>query len=173
MGTFDTPPKIEGLSIICMPNVIPYFKIFPIRSPQWIILGGGLLIFYLAIPGYGQFLGSPAQANPISSQPSAPKASRLLLSQSSTSPSSMLPQAIADKVLQELAQRTDQPASAFKIQSSEKTQWPNSCLGLGKADEFCAQMITPGWRVEVNDGKKIWIYRTDQRGKTIRLEPVN
>jgi hypothetical protein len=34
-------------------------------------------------------------------------------------------------------------------------------------------MITPGWRVEVNDGKKVWIYRTDQRGKNIRLESAN
>ncbi|MFM1841882.1 MAG: hypothetical protein RLZZ490_618 [Cyanobacteriota bacterium] len=148
--------------------------IFPIRSPQWIILGGGILIFYLAIPSHGQFLGSPpAQADPIWGQSSVPQANRLLLSQSSTSRSSMLPQAIADKILQDLAQRTDQPPSAFKIQSSEKTQWPNSCLGLAKPDEFCAQMITPGWRVEVNDGKKVWIYRTDQRGKNIRLESAN
>ena len=82
----------------------------------------------------------------------------------------MLPQAIADKVLQDLAQRTDQPTSVFKIESSEATQWPNSCLGLAKPDEFCAQMITPGWRIEVKDGKKTWTYRTDQRGKNIRLE---
>ena len=82
----------------------------------------------------------------------------------------MLPQAIANKIFEDLDQRTSQPINAFKIKSAEATQWPNSCLGLAKPDEFCAQMITPGWRVEVNDGKKSWIYRTDQRGKTVRLE---
>lgn len=153
-----------------MPNVIPHFKIFPIRSPQGIILGGGLLFFYLVIPSQGEFFGLSALANPVSIESMAPKTSSLLLSESFTPQKPMLPQAIADKVLQDLAQRTDQPTSAFKIESSEATQWPNSCLGLAKPDEFCAQMITPGWRVEVKDGQKSWIYRTDQRGNTIRLE---
>ncbi|MEY2984983.1 MAG: hypothetical protein RLZZ568_1600, partial [Cyanobacteriota bacterium] len=55
-------------------------------------------------------------------------------------------------------------------QSSAANQWTDSCLGLAKAGELCAQVITPGWRVEVSDGQTRWIYRTDQRGKIIRLE---
>ncbi|MEB3160017.1 MAG: hypothetical protein VKL20_01010, partial [Synechocystis sp.] len=89
--------------------MIPYSKIFPTRSPQWIILGGGILIFSLTIPSDGQLVGSPAQASPLSTAFFAPQANSLLLSQSSPTQSPMLPQAIADKVLQDLAQRTDQP----------------------------------------------------------------
>lgn len=156
--------------MICMPNVIPYPKIFPRRSPKGIILGGVLLIFSWLIPGQGQLFGSPGLALPLALESLSAQTSPALLSQSSPQRKPMLPQAIADNILQDLAQRTDQPRSRLKIESSEATQWPNSCLGLAKPEELCAQMITAGWRVEVNDGKKTWIYRTDQRGKTIRLE---
>jgi hypothetical protein len=154
-----------------MQNVIPYFKIFPTRSPKGIILSGGLLLFYLVIPGQALFWGSPALANAVPIELLALKENILFRSNTSISKKIMLPQAIADKIFQDLAQRTNQPTNTFKIKSADATQWPNSCLGLAKPDEFCAQMITPGWRVEVSDGKQSWIYRTDQRGKTVRLEP--
>jgi len=153
-----------------MQNVIPYFRIFPIRSPKGIILGGGLLLFYLVIPGQALFLGSSVLANAAPIESLALKKNPLFLSNTSIPEKTMLPQAIADKIFEDLAQRTSKPTNTFKIKSAEATQWTNSCLGLAKPDEFCAQMITPGWRVEVNDSKKSWIYRTDQRGKTVRLE---
>ncbi|MEY2985739.1 MAG: hypothetical protein RLZZ568_2356, partial [Cyanobacteriota bacterium] len=52
----------------------------------------------------------------------------------------MLPQVVADKVLQTLAQKTHRPPRAFTIQSSAANQWTDSCLGLAKAGELCAQV---------------------------------
>jgi len=170
MVTVGPTPKIGGELRICMPNVIPYLKIFPRRSPKAIILGGGVLFFYLMLPGQGLFLPSLALASSVPMQfVVAPTHTTptIFLAKTPTPTVPMLPQAIADKVLQDLAQRSDQPRGQFKIESSAPSQWPNSCLGLAQPDEFCAQMITPGWRVQVNDGKKTWIYRTDQWGKTI------
>jgi hypothetical protein len=28
-------------------------------------------------------------------------------------------------------------------------EWPDSCLGLGGADESCAQVMTPGWLLDI------------------------
>ncbi|MEB3227837.1 MAG: hypothetical protein VKJ27_05585 [Synechocystis sp.] len=157
-----------------MPNVIPHFKIFPARSPQRIMISGGILLFSVTLAIPSQFSGAAALAN--STLPNASPSqtqSPFLLSHSNNAPTSMLPQAIADTVLQAVAQRTNQPISGFKIQSSESNQWTDSCLGLANAGEICAQVITPGWRVEVSDGQTTWIYRTDRRGKTIRLESAN
>jgi hypothetical protein len=101
---------------------------------------------------------SPAIATP-SSSPSS------LVSQSP-----MLPQAIADKIIADLAQRTGEPASAFTVQSSENKTWPDSCLGLAQEGQMCAQVMTPGWQVTVQSGQKNWVYRTNQNGRTILLE---
>lgn len=94
----------------------------------------------------------------------------------SSSPSSlvsqspMLPQAIVDKIIADLAQRTGESASAFAVESSENKTWPDSCLGLAQEGQMCAQVITPGWRVTVQSGPKNWVYRTNQNGRTILLE---
>ena len=64
--TFDTYPKIGGLSIICMPNAIPYSKIMPIRSPKRVIFSGGLLLFYLVILSQALFSAPLALATPTS-----------------------------------------------------------------------------------------------------------
>lgn len=82
----------------------------------------------------------------------------------------MLPQAIADKIIADLAQRTGEPASAFAVQSSENKTWPDSCLGLAQEGQMCAQVMTPGWQVTVQSGQKNWVYRTNQNGRTILLE---
>jgi hypothetical protein len=86
------------------------------------------------------------------------------------SQSPMLPQAIADKIIADLAQRTGEPASGFEVQSSENKTWPDSCLGLAQEGQMCAQVMTPGWRVTVQSGQKNWVYRTNQNGRTILLE---
>ena len=52
------------------------------------------------------------------------------------------------------------PAS-LSIVKSEAADWPDACLGLSGPDEFCAQMITPGWAISVTDGQQTWEYRTD------------
>ena len=101
---------------------------------------------------------------------STPSFPAFAISQTLVSRATMLPQAIADAVIDNIAQQTSRPAGKFTIQEAQESQWPDSCLGLAGAGEFCAQVITPGWRVTVTDGKQTWIYRTDQRGKILRLE---
>ena len=113
--TFDTYPKIGGLSIICMPNAIPYSKIMPIRSPKRVIFSGGLLLFYLVIPSQAIFSAPLALATPIPLSAQILTKDNFLSAKPPISQRTMLPQAIADKIFQDLAQRTNQPTSAFTI----------------------------------------------------------
>lgn len=81
-----------------------------------------------------------------------------------------LPPKVKNAVLNDAVKRTNKTVTALKILEAQMQQWSDGCLGLGKSDEFCTQVITSGWRVVVTDGLKNWTYRTDDLGNTVRLE---
>jgi hypothetical protein len=81
-----------------------------------------------------------------------------------------LPPNIQSAVLSDASQRTKQPVATFRIIEAEEHTWSDSCLGLSEPDQFCAQMLTPGWQVIVTDGKKEWVYRTNTSGNLVKLE---
>lgn len=81
-----------------------------------------------------------------------------------------LPPNIQSVVLNDISQRTSRDIAAFRITEAEEHTWSDSCLGLSEPDEFCAQMLTPGWQVIVTDGKQEWVYRTDSSGNLVKLE---
>lgn len=58
------------------------------------------------------------------------------------------------------------PINGITVESLEAREWPDSCLGLGRADEGCAEVIRPGFLVVLGDGFR---YRTDMQGQ-VRLE---
>jgi len=81
-----------------------------------------------------------------------------------------LPAAVAAAVRQDLSRQTRIAVGKLKVTESSRQSWPNTCLGLAKADEICGQAIVAGWRVVVSDGRQTWVYRTDARGNVLRLE---
>lgn len=92
------------------------------------------------------------------------------LTQSSRQNPNQLPASIVEAVRLDLSRQTGIAARRLRVTESSRQSWPNTCLGLGTSDELCAQMIVEGWRVVVSDGRQIWVYRTDARGKILRLE---
>lgn len=52
---------------------------------------------------------------------------------------------------------------------AEAVEWSDSCLGLGQADEICAQMITPGYKVILEVKGSQYELHTDQNGENIRM----
>ncbi|OLP17650.1 hypothetical protein BST81_15110 [Leptolyngbya sp. 'hensonii'] len=88
----------------------------------------------------------------------------------SPAPQTGLPQAIADRVLQDAAQRTSLPLTTLRIVRAERRTWPNGCLGLSRSGEMCTQALVPGWRVVVLAGPQRLAYRTNDSGSVIRLE---
>jgi hypothetical protein len=50
----------------------------------------------------------------------------------------------------------------------EATEWSDSCLGLARPDEMCAEVITPGWISILEADGKIYEFHTDSSGVNIR-----
>ena len=81
-----------------------------------------------------------------------------------------MPKEVALTIRQTLSKRMGINLNQLKIISSEAHTWPDTCLGLGRSDQMCGQMLVKGWRVIVSDGKQNLTYRTNSRGRTLVLE---
>jgi hypothetical protein len=58
----------------------------------------------------------------------------------------------------------------IQLVSYERRDWPDGCLGLGRANEGCIQVITPGYLVVLQAEGQRYVYRTDETGTMIRRE---
>jgi len=56
-----------------------------------------------------------------------------------------------------------------EVVSIEATEFTDSCLGLGQANESCLQAITPGWLVMLNAGGQEYEVHTDETGQQVRI----
>lgn len=101
----------------------------------------------------------------------SPKANSGVLAQN-TEELSELPAEIADAVRQDLQRKIGIPPTRVRITEAKRQTWPNACLGLAKSDELCAQVLVEGWRIVLSDESERWVYRTDDRGKLLRVEPL-
>lgn len=52
---------------------------------------------------------------------------------------------------------------------AEQAEWTDSCLGLGRPNESCLQVITPGWRVVFEVNGQRYEVRTDRAASSIRV----
>ena len=86
------------------------------------------------------------------------------------SPANRLPSPVANAVRQDLSRQVKIPASKLRITKFSQQTWPDGCLGLLRTDEFCTQALVEGWRIVVSDGSQTWVYRTDSKGRVMRLE---
>lgn len=68
-----------------------------------------------------------------------------------------------------LATQLDVPTTQVQITEVEQVEWSDSCLGLGRLNETCAAVITPGWRVIFQVNSQRYEVRTDETGASIRL----
>jgi hypothetical protein len=82
-----------------------------------------------------------------------------------------LPAPVAEAVLQAAARESGADPSDLMIRTFERQTWPDSCLGLGGPAEICAAVLVEGWRVTVTGGKRTWVFRTNDDGSQVRLDP--
>jgi hypothetical protein len=64
-------------------------------------------------------------------------------------------------VLSDAARRTGVDTRSLQIVRTEPRDWPNSGLGCPRPGEMYAQMVTPGWLIEVRSGQRTLEYHTD------------
>ena len=70
--------------------------------------------------------------------------------------------------MQALNQATSIPEDEIIIISIESVQWSDSCLGLARSTEMCAEVITPGWIIILEADDKNYEFHTDLSGENIR-----
>ncbi|MDP2650738.1 MAG: hypothetical protein Q8P04_01430 [bacterium] len=69
-----------------------------------------------------------------------------------------------------LAERLSIETKSILVLSAFEKDWPNSCLGLEEAGEFCAQVIIPGFEVKMKAQGQVYIYRANVDGSVIKAE---
>jgi hypothetical protein len=81
-----------------------------------------------------------------------------------------LPPVAVVKARQALAADLNVDIETITIQSYERAEWSDSCLGLGGPAESCLAAIHPGWQVTLMvDGGDTYEVRTDELGDIIRI----
>ncbi len=93
-----------------------------------------------------------------------------LESQSTANNSTNLPTNVANAVLRDAAQRLNVSSSQVKIVKAQRRNWSNGCLGLGRLQDLCAAVVTPGWLVTVESGQQRLVYRTGDVGGAIAFD---
>jgi hypothetical protein len=83
---------------------------------------------------------------------------------------SALPTQVIEAIRQDLTKQLEAPPQPLNVVQATPRNWPDTCLGLAQAGEFCGQQIISGWRVVVSAGDQTWVYRSDANGKLLRLE---
>ncbi|PSB03994.1 hypothetical protein [Merismopedia glauca] len=84
-----------------------------------------------------------------------------------------LSRAVVNAIRQDIAQRTGITPGRVRILRYSRQTWSDGCLGLPRSDEFCTEVLTPGWRVTATADNQTWIYRTDAQGRNVRLDRGN
>ena len=75
-----------------------------------------------------------------------------------------------DAAGERLATRLGITEGSIVILTAYERQWPDSCLGLSRTGEACAEVITPGYRVTMEAAGKTYVYRTNSSGTNVRAE---
>ena len=61
--------------------------------------------------------------------------------------------------------------AAVEVVGYAPAEWASSCLGLAQAGEACADVITPGWVVDLRSGDQAGTAHTDGLGLQVRVAP--
>jgi len=75
---------------------------------------------------------------------------------------SMTKEEAAEKARKDLAKRLGINESQVSERSVADTDFPDMALGAGAADEMSGQMITRGWKIQLEASGKTYEYRADK-----------
>ena len=80
-----------------------------------------------------------------------------------------LPADVANQALAWLAGEAKVATDALRLVEAERTEWTDSCFGLGGPAESCLAAMTPGWRIVFEADGQQYEVRTDEAGTAFRL----
>jgi hypothetical protein len=117
---------------------------------------------YSALIGSCALLVSTILANP-------PQGLNPVVAQTPTpvrSPNTTLPNAVAQKLIQQVARETGIPQAKLKIAAAKSAKF-DGCLGIYRPNQPCTLMLIPGWQAIVTSPKATFIYHLNQNGARI------
>lgn len=77
---------------------------------------------------------------------------------------------VVQAVAEALASKLGVPVASLTLQKFEQQEWSDSCLGFGRPDESCAQVITPGYEIEFLVDGKVYAIHTNLTGTSARMD---
>ncbi len=83
-----------------------------------------------------------------------------------TPPIQTLPGAV-EAVQQVMAKRLGIDSQEVEILLYENVDWPDACLGVQNPEQICAQVITPGYRILIQEKDQIYEFHTNLSGDQI------
>lgn len=81
------------------------------------------------------------------------------------------PESPLEAARQALAEQLGVDVEQVELFTSEEREWPDSCLGLPKEGEACAEVITSGYSGILLAGETQYEFRVDESGKNVRFIP--
>ena len=68
-----------------------------------------------------------------------------------------------------LARQLRVDPATIQVIAVEKVEWSDSCLGLGQANESCAAVVTPGYKITFSVAGQEYVIHTDEGGSQVRV----
>jgi hypothetical protein len=81
----------------------------------------------------------------------------------------VLDQQVITNVQNFLSEQLNISADQVTLGTPTYMEWPDSCLGLGQANESCAAMVTPGYSVTATVNGQTYEVRTNKDGSVVRM----
>ena len=75
------------------------------------------------------------------------------------------------KAIAILAQHLGMAEGAIQLVDWEYVEWSDACLGIHTVGTMCAQVITPGYRIRLTVGGRIFELHTNQNGSSVGIVP--
>ena len=86
-----------------------------------------------------------------------------------TLPMSEVPEEILRLAYDDLAASMNVKWTDITLISAEQVDFPNSCLGIDTPGVACMDVITPGYRIQLQAGRSVYTYVTNLEGQKVIL----
>jgi len=77
---------------------------------------------------------------------------------------------VSERVAKVLAGGLGISSDLVSVVSITEKEWSDGCLGLGKADEMCAQALVSGYEAKLSAQGVTYTYRTDKAVNIIKID---
>ncbi len=83
----------------------------------------------------------------------------------SAAPSPYRDNPAVEAAIKTLVEQEGVAEESITVEDVIAVEWPNSCLGCEKPDQYCLMVITPGYRITLKSGTETYALHTDRTGR--------